>query len=204
MLKAKLAEARAKQNPRNEDARDKARQARSRAKESVKAVGDDVSEAPSPADATSPSKPTRSETLRNLYRQAAKLLHPDLTLDGHEKEKRHRLMAEINAAYSRGDEQAIRSILRDWHASPESVQGDSPGAELVRIIRKIAQVERRLQTISAEMDQFRHGELFKLKQSVEEAQANGRDLLKDLGEQLDREIDQTREELKQAMKQVRQ
>ena len=198
LLKAKIAEARAKQNPRSQDARDQARQARSKAKESVKAVGDDVSGSPSPDDAASASKPNRSESLRNLYRQAAKLLHPDLTLDGQEKEKRHRLMAEINAAYARGDEEAIRAILRDWHASPEGVQGDSPGAELVRIIRKIAQVEKRLQTIASEMDQLRQGQLFKLKQSVEDAQLNGRDLLNDLVEQLDREITEAREEVKRA------
>jgi hypothetical protein len=105
-------------------------------------------------------------------------------------------MAEINEAYARGDEDRIRTILREWHASPESVEGDGPGAELVRVIRKIAQVEKRLKTIAADMDQHRQGELFKLKQSVEEAQANGRDLLKDLCEQLDGEIAQVRDELK--------
>ena len=73
--------------------------------------------------------------------------------------------------------------------------GDGPGAELVRVIRKIAQVEKRLKTIAAEMDQLGQGQLFKLKQQVEEAQANGRDLLKELAERLDREIDQAREEL---------
>src|SRR6266849_5784602 len=149
-------------------------------------------------DAASPSKPKRSESLRNLYRQAAKLLHPDLTLDGAEKEKRHRLMADLNDAYARGDEERIRAILREWHASPENVQGEGAGAELIRVIRKIAQVERRLKAIAAEMDQHRQGELSKLRQQVEEAHANGRDLLKDLAEQLDSEIAQRREELKEA------
>src|SRR5262249_7644765 len=124
--------------------------------------------------------------------------HPDLTLDGDEREKRHRLMAEINEAYARGDEERIKAILREWHASPESVQGDGPGVELVRIIRKIAQVEKRLKTIDAELEQQRQGELFKLKQQVEDALTNGRDLLKELGERLDREIGQTRDELKAA------
>src|SRR5262249_24387652 len=135
-----------------------------------------------------------------LYRQAAKLLHPDLTLDEEERKKRHRLMAELNDAYRRGDEERIRAMLREWHASPENVPGDGPGVELVRIIRKIAQVEKRLKTIAAEVEQLRQGELFKLKQQVEEAQANGRDLLKDLGDRLDREIDQAQDELKRATK----
>src|SRR5207253_2106088 len=101
-------------------------------------------------------------------------------LDGDEKERRHRAMCELNDAYARGDEDRIRTILRDWHASPENVQGDGPGAELVRVIRKIAQVEKRLKSIAAELERLRQGELFKLRQQVEEADVNGRDLLKEL------------------------
>jgi hypothetical protein len=195
-LKAKIAEARARQNPDRQDARDQARHARARAQESARAAGEENAGAPSPDDAASSSKPNRSESLKRLYRQAARLLHPDLTLDGAEWQKRHRLMAEVNEAYARGDEERIRAILRYWHASPESVAGDGPGAELVRVIRKIAQVEKRLNAIAAEIEQRRQGELFKLKQSVEEAQTSGRDLLNELCEQLDKEIGQVRDELK--------
>ncbi len=197
-LKAQIAEARARQNPHNPDAHDQARRARSQARESAQAVGDENPEGAATAGAASPSKPKRAESLDKLYRQAARLLHPDLTLDGEEKKKRHDHMAKLNDAYARGDEEEIRAILRDWHTSPESVPGDGPGAELVRVIRKIAQVEKRLKAITAELDQLRQGELFKLKQQVEEAQANGRDILKDLGEQLDREIARAREELEGA------
>jgi hypothetical protein len=153
-LKAQIAEARARQNSHNQDTRNQARQARSQARDSAQAVGDDQVEAASPDDAASPATPRRSDSLNKVYRQAAKLLHPDLTLDGDEKRRRHHLMAEVNDAYARGDEEKIRAILRDWHASPETVQGDGPGAELVRVIRKIAQVERRLNSIVSEMDRL--------------------------------------------------
>src|ERR1019366_2008834 len=169
------------------------------AQESARAVGDENLGSASPDDAASPSKPKRTESVTNMFRQAVFALHPDRSLDPDDQKIRHRLMAEINEAYARGDEEKIRSILRDWHASAENVQGDGPGAELVRIIRKIAQVEKRLNNIAAEIDQRREGELFKLKQSVEEAQANGRDLLKDLGEQLDAQIAEAKEELKRTM-----
>src|SRR5439155_16413031 len=109
--------------------------------ESARALGEEKPGEPSPDDPASESKPNRSESLRNLYRQAAKLLHPDLTLDGEEKKKRHGLMGEINEAYARGDEERIHAILREWHASPDNVPGDGPGTDLVRVIRKIAQVE---------------------------------------------------------------
>jgi hypothetical protein len=192
-LKARISEARARQNPHRPDAHEEARQTRAQAQESARAAGDEAPGTPSP-----PPKPDRPDSLNKLYRQAAKLLHPDLTLDGDEKARRHRLMAEVNDAYQRGDEERIRAILRDWHASPESVQGDGPGAELIRVIRKIAQVEKRLKAIATELDQLRQRELFRMNQQVEEGQANGRDLLKDLAEQLDGEIARAREELKQA------
>ena len=79
-LKAKIAEARARQNPHKQDAREQARQARSKAQESARAVGDESPGATPPDDAASPSKPIRSGSLRNLYRRAAELLHSDLTL----------------------------------------------------------------------------------------------------------------------------
>jgi hypothetical protein len=196
-LRARIADARARLKPQNKNARDESRNARSKADESARAAGQEKPESPSPDEPAS-AWPKRSETLRNLYRQAAKLLHPDLTLDGEEKKRRHRLMGEINEAYARGDEERIRAILREWHASPENVQGEGAGAELVRVIRKIAQVEKRLKTIAAEMDQLRQGELFKLKQQVEEAHANGRNLVKELVERLEADISQARNELKQA------
>ena len=161
-------------------------------------MGEENAGASAPDDTASFVKSKRSESLRDLYRKAAKLLHPDLTLDPEEKKKRTRLMAEVNDAYRRGDEERIRAILREWHASPEYVQGEGPGAELVRVIRKIAQVEKRLKAIAAEIDKLRQGELFRLKQAVEEAHANGRDMMKELGEQLDEKIAETREELKRA------
>jgi DNA repair exonuclease SbcCD ATPase subunit len=193
-LKAKIAEAQVRQASHSQDARDQARHARSRAQESAQAPGEGTPGANSSDDTAESSKPNQSPSLRNLYRQAARLLHPDLTLDGEEKVKRHRLMADLNAAYARGDEERIRAMLREWHASPESVEGDGPGADLVRTIRKIAQVDKRLKTISAEIEQLRQGELFKLKQAVEEAHANGQDLLRDLCKQLDGQITGMRNE----------
>jgi hypothetical protein len=198
-LNARIADARAKKNPRSEAVRKEAEQARSKANESARAAGEQNRDPLTADDGSSSSKPHRSESLDKLYRQAAKLLHPDLTVDPEERKKRHRVMAELNAAYAQGDEERIRAILREWQASPENVLGDGPGAELVRIIRKIAQVETRLKAIAAELDLRRQGELSKLKRQVEEAQAEGRDLLTDLAGQLDRTIANANKELERTL-----
>jgi hypothetical protein len=73
-LRAKIAEARARQNPHRQDVREQAQEARAKARESARAAGEDSAGSPSPDDAASPSKPNRSERLNKLYRQAAKLL----------------------------------------------------------------------------------------------------------------------------------
>jgi hypothetical protein len=198
-LKAKIAEARAKKEPRSDDASGKAREARQKAQESARAAGEVNAEGQLPDDADSPVKPKRSESLDKLYRRAAKLLHPDLTLDAEERKKRHRVMAELNSAYARGDEEQIRAILREWESSPENVQGDGPGAELIRVIRKIAQVEKRLNVIAADIDEHRQAELFNLKLQVEDAFAHGRDLLKELADDVDEQIAAVRKELKRAV-----
>jgi hypothetical protein len=187
-LEAKIAEALASQNPRDQAARDRAEDAWARAEESAKAVDERQEKANRQAAG-------QSEGLRNCYRQVARLLHPDLTLDLKQKEIRQRLMAEVNEAYAEGDEERIRRILSDWRASPDSVEGQGFGAELVRVIRKIAQVQARLRAIATEMDQLRAGDLWQLKSRIEEARAEGFDLLADLAAELDQRIRQARERL---------
>jgi hypothetical protein len=81
--------------------------------------------------------------LKALYRDAAKRIHPDLATDPAEKERRHTLMAALNAAYAAGDQDAIQRILDGETARPEAILGDDIGARLMRVIRKIAQVRGR-------------------------------------------------------------
>lgn len=187
-LDARIAEALARQNPKDHAAKGRAEAARTRADESAKSLGDREEQ-------TKRQKTGQSESLRELYRQAAKLLHPDLTLDPRQKALRERLMAEVNQAYAEGDEDRIRTILREWHASPDNVEGEGAGAELVRVIRKIAQVQGRLRAIAREMDQLRAGEVFQLRTKLQEARAQGRDLLAEMAFDLDGQIAERRARL---------
>jgi len=86
---------------------------------------------------------TQEPELKALFREAAKRIHPDLATDPAEKERRHILMAALNAAYAGGDREAIQRILDGEAARPEAIVGDDIGAQLMRVIRKIAQVRGR-------------------------------------------------------------
>jgi len=104
-------------------------------------------------------------------------------------------MAAANRAYEEGDEARLRAILEEYEASPDSVKGDGPGAELVRVIRKIAQAERRLVEIDVEIEKLEKSERFELKAKVDEAATESRDLLQEMAEALDAQIAVSRERL---------
>jgi predicted nucleic acid-binding Zn-ribbon protein len=121
-----------------------------------------------------------SADLRSLFRETAKRLHPDFAKDEADRLLRTRLMAQANAAYSQGDAEALQRILDEFGNSPESVQGEGVGAELVRIIRQIHQARKNIAAIENELSSLRASEIAQLKQDVEKAEKEGRDLLAEL------------------------
>jgi CII-binding regulator of phage lambda lysogenization HflD len=89
----------------------------------------------------------------------------------------------------------LEAILRDWESSPESVKGEGPGAELVRVIRKIAQVEDRLKAIDAEIARLEESDLYHLKNQVDQAGEEKRDLLAEMAAGVDQQVAAARERL---------
>jgi hypothetical protein len=115
--------------------------------------------------------------LKALYRDAAKRIHPDLATDPAEKERRHTLMAALNAAYAAGDKDAIQRILDGETARPEAIVGDDVGARLLRVIRKIAQVRGRFTELVELNHALRLDPLFVLFEECRPGWESGRDPL---------------------------
>lgn len=149
-------------------------------------IEDQIAEYMASLEAVKAFKP--SQNLKQLYRDVAKLIHPDLATDEKERLRRQELMAQVNQAYENGDEEKIREILQSWENSPESIRGEGVAAELVRTIRKIAQGKQRLNTIFMEIDLLEKTELYQLKSSVNMAEKSGRNLLSEMATQLDEQI----------------
>ena len=101
-------------------------------------------------------------------------------------------MADANRAYDEGDESRLRAILDEWETSPDSVAGEGIGAELIRTIRKIHQVQARLAAIEVDIATLTGSELAALKARAESERLNGRDLLAQMAMQLDEQIVQLR------------
>jgi hypothetical protein len=188
-IEAKIAEAGARHKPKDRETQDRASQARTQAQDSARAV-----EGEQEAGKRQPFRPT--ENLKKLYREVAKRIHPDLATDESERQRRHELMTEANRAYEEGDEARLEAILRDWESSPESVKGEGPGVELVRVIRKIAQVEDRLKAIDAEIARLEETDLYQLKNQVDQAEEEGRDLLAEMATGVDQQVVEARGRLR--------
>jgi hypothetical protein len=126
--------------------------------------------------------------VRKLFRDVAKAIHPDLTRDEGTRDRRHSLMIEANRAYALGDEEQLRSILQSWEKSPEAVQGSDVEATRLRLTRRIAQIEERLNLCAIELAALKDSPMWTLKAMVDEAAGRGKDLVRDMVTRLKRDI----------------
>lgn len=143
---------------------------------------------PSTGPTPSPSPRYTSDAVRKLFRDVAKVIHPDLAGDQLARDRRHTLMVEANRAYALGDAEQLRWILQAWERSPEAVEGTEPDALRLRLVRRVAQLEEQLEMLADELADLQASPLWKLKAMVDEAAAKGKDLVREMVVRLQRDI----------------
>jgi len=194
-IRAQIAEAEARLKPDDANAGQEAAQSRKRAEESAREA-----EALEEVPAKAKFKP--SDELKKLYREIARQVHPDLASNDTDRERRNRIMAEVNHAYEKGDIARLEELQQEWKRNPEAVKDEGIGAELVRVIRKIAKVEDRLAAIDEEIEALSESDLQQLRNRVEEADDEGKDLLQEMADDLDREITKAKAEGYEVMRRL--
>lgn len=166
-IEAEIAEEELKLVPDDEEIKKKVEELRRRAAESA-------AEAETDADGHLDFKPTAEA--KKAYHNLARIIHPDLALDAEEKDRRHILMAQLNEAYSTGNQARLNKLAEDFRDSPDLVSGDSIGDNLIRSIRQIYQIKKRLAEIIEEMTTAQHSETFALRKKALAEQGEGRDM----------------------------
>jgi 5-carboxymethyl-2-hydroxymuconate isomerase len=179
-VKAQILELASGLYPRSDEFRAGAESAKEKAQSSANAEEDDDS------DLSEVFKP--SEDLKKLFRQVAKKIHPDLASDEKEKIRRHELMAKLNLAYDRLDEEAIHAVQREWEAGRHPEKNETVGAQLVKIVRQVAQVKKRLLKIEEEWDEIQNSGMHQLMHKTAEAEKIGLDMLEEMAESVDEKI----------------
>jgi hypothetical protein len=180
-IEARIAEKKGASFPNDENVQRKAAEAREQADESAYTTE-------SIKESKLHQKFRPSDSLKKLYRELARLLHPDLVLDEKKKAKRHELMATANQAYQDGNEQLLAKMLAEQESSPEAIEGESIGAELIRVIRRIAQIEGRLHEIEKKIVVLEESDPFRLRSRVDEGNAEGREILVEMADQIKKDI----------------
>jgi len=181
-VKAQILELASCMYPRSDEFRAGAESARERAQGSAKATEDDD------LDISEDEVFKPSENLKKLFRQVAKKIHPDLASDEKEKSRRHELMAKLNLAYDRLDEDAINAVLLEWEAGHHPEKNETLGVKLVKIVRQVAQVKKRLSRIEEELVEIKNSGMHQLMNKMAEAEKTGRDLLEEMAVSVDEKI----------------
>lgn len=139
--------------------------------------------------------PDTSAELKQLYRKATRLMHPDRATTEPERLRRTELMARVNRAYERGDMRAIEKLILEFGHDPEAIEGEDVASRIVKTIRRIAQLRRRLGEAQRELKAQQQTSTFKLKKTIETAEAMGGDPLGELTRQLAQAIAERRIQL---------
>lgn len=168
-IEAEIAEEEWKLVPDDEEIKKRVEELRRKAEESARRAAD--------AEEAENADFTPTAEARKAYHNLARTIHPDLAIDAAEKERRHVLMAELNQAYTSGDQARLNKLADEMRMSPELVVGDTIGDRLVRVIRQISQVRSRFLELVKERTDAEASELFDLKKRVEAERTAGRDML---------------------------
>jgi len=171
-IEAQIAEEEFKLVPDDEEIKKKAEELRRRAEESSARAEE--------AAAHGDTKWQPTLAAKRAYHNLARTIHPDLALDPAEKEKRHGLMAQLNEAYSAGDQNKLNKLVEDFRNSPDLVKGESVGDELVRSIRQLFQIKVRLKELIEEKLVAEASELYTLREKMLMEMAEGRDMIKQM------------------------
>jgi hypothetical protein len=163
----------------SDSARARAREARRQAQETHDAAFGEAHEAeefdPPPS-------------LKTLFRDLAKRIHPDFARDDAEQKHFTLLMARANQAYSRGDTETLQRLLDDHREIHASIAGEDAAAELLRITRQIRHAERDIAALDAEHHTLLSTEIAQLHLDAEAAAREHRDLLTELATSLREQI----------------
>jgi len=122
------------------------------------------------ASAIAPApEPVPPASLKRLFRDAAKRMHPDLAASPEAREHAEAFMKRLNDAYRAADAEAIADLLRQWDASPFAPGTAHDGARRVAAVQAaVARAQRRL-------DELRGSELAQMMERAMASAVAGED-----------------------------
>lgn len=144
-------------------------------------------------DDFTPDMPQKS--LKSLYREVAKAIHPDLATDEEQRQRRQELMTMANHAYAKGQRSVLEEILCDWEQNPDETASMDVAMELVRVIRQIARVQQNIHAINRQIEELKSTDIYCFKLRVDEALSDGIDMMVEMAAAVELNIAKTKKRL---------
>lgn len=132
--------------------------------------------------------------LRKLFWSVARLFHPDHATDENEAGRRHAVMAEASRAYQEGDIESLHMLLGDEQLQFFCAQSGADAEEEDQAGR-LLRLKGELRTAEFGIKRIRLDGLYHLKLKVDEEAKNGRDVLTQMAENINRQIVKARRRL---------
>lgn len=186
-INAEIARLAFERSPGDQEARQKYNDAQFRANKTA----DEVNRQSKNGDSTS-FCPT--DRLKDLYRRAAKLVHPDRAAGEEDRLLRDELMSELNRAYRAGDESAIEDIVASYEDRRDSNVLNKDNS-LGKVNRAIADLMTRIAELKVAVSNLKMSDLFRLMRKTAVEEAAGRDPLSEMANHAYQEIAASRTKL---------
>jgi hypothetical protein len=130
------------------------------------------------------------EELKKLYRKLARKFHPDFAKDDKQREKFNKIMAEINEAYKNGDLETLERYMKQMEQE-ERIAKETPEEKLSRLKKDYRILLDVLAKLRSELEDLEASETYKLREKVNQAKKEGRDLLQELATNIQEDIDES-------------
>jgi hypothetical protein len=121
-----------------------------------------------------------SPSLKTLFREVARRIHPDFASDEAEQKHFTLLMTRANHAYSCGDAETLQRLLDDHLEVNAAVADEGDGVTVLRLARQIQHAERDIAALDGEQQTLLGSEIGQLFTGAEAASLEDRDLLGEL------------------------
>lgn len=140
------------------------------------------------------SLPPASDELRKLYGRAVAHLHPELALSSAERRSRISLFNQVNIAYLRRDINTVR-MAADASTPRSNLPALIDDKALKTLRERVYVLEELISRTEAQYYDFRYGDVAKVRAYAKRAEAQGKDFLANLSDDIQSALRNTAEEL---------
>jgi hypothetical protein len=103
--------------------------------------------------------------VRAAYREAMKIIHPDLADSDENRRYRTEMATRVNEAYAKGDAELIKSLVEDFKLSERPC--DFTAKRLALLIKQEFALKKRLEQRKFDLDVLRNSEISTLRNAFD-------------------------------------